>query len=114
MMNQRPTVPEITADDVHTRLTGAPDDQPVIVDVREPDEWIEGHIKQAMHIPLNLLGTLIHEIPTDRDVVVVCHSGQRSAFATAALMREGFDRAINLQGGMVAWEKRQFPIETGE
>lgn len=113
-MNQRPTVREITAEDVHTRLAGAPDQQPVIVDVREPNEWVAGHIKQAMHIPLNLLGTLFHEIPTDRDVVVVCHSGQRSAYATAALQQAGFDRAVNLQGGMVAWEKRQFPIEFGE
>ncbi len=109
-MFKRPNVPAIAATDVAARLAGAADQRPVVVDVREPDEWAEGHIADAQHIPLGQLAARMDEIPRDRDVVLVCHSGQRSAVATAMLQRAGFTRASNLTGGMVAWEDHHLPV----
>jgi rhodanese-related sulfurtransferase len=105
-------VPTISADDVQARLTS--DDaaaQPLVVDVREPDEWAEGHIAEARHIPLGQLAAHVDEMPRDRDIVLVCHMGSRSARATALLRRAGFDRAINMTGGMDAWKGHHLPIE---
>jgi rhodanese-related sulfurtransferase len=110
-MFQRPQVPTISPQEVAERLARDPEaEQPVVIDVREPDEWEEGHIAGATLIPLGTLGAQISEIPTDRDVVLVCHSGQRSALATAMLRRAGNERALNMAGGMVAWEEGHLPI----
>jgi rhodanese-related sulfurtransferase len=110
-MLNRPQVPEILATDVATRLNSDAEQRPVVVDVREPDEWAEGHISGAQHIPLGQLAARTGEIPQDREVVLVCHSGQRSAAATAMLLRAGYTQAINMTGGMVAWEKAHLPVE---
>jgi rhodanese-related sulfurtransferase len=112
MSFQRPQqVPTITADEVQARLTsGDAADQPLVVDVREPDEWAAGHIAQAQHIPLGQLAAHISEMPHDRDIVLVCHAGMRSERATVLLRRAGYDRAINMTGGMEVWEGHHLPI----
>jgi rhodanese-related sulfurtransferase len=79
-----------------------PDDL-VILDVREPAEWAVGHIETAIHVPLMQLPRRVAEIPADRRLLVVCRVGARSAQATAFLQAQGLD-AINLSGGMQAWE----------
>ena len=110
-MFNSPPVPAISAQATYDRLinedTAA---QPIIVDVREPDEWAEGHIEEAKHIPLGQLGARVREIPQDREVILVCHSGQRSAMATTMLLRAGYTRAVNMTGGMDAWERQHLPI----
>jgi len=111
MMFKQPQVPGIAATDVAARLGGDESQRPIVVDVREPDEWAEGHIAGALHIPLGQLAARVAEIPRDHDLVLVCHSGQRSALATAMLQRAGFTRAGNLTGGMVAWEDHHLPVE---
>jgi rhodanese-related sulfurtransferase len=79
-----------------------PDDL-VILDVREPAEWEAGHIEKAIHLPLMQLPGRVAEIPADRPLLVVCRVGARSAQATAFLQAQGLD-AVNLSGGMQAWE----------
>jgi rhodanese-related sulfurtransferase len=79
-----------------------PDDL-VILDVREPAEWAAGHIEGALHVPLMQLPRRVAEIPLDRRLLVVCRVGARSAQATAFLRAQGLD-AVNLSGGMQAWE----------
>ena len=109
---QSTPVPTISADDVQARLTT--DDaatKPLVVDVREPDEWAEGHIAGARHIPLGQLAAQAGDLPKDRDIVLVCHMGGRSERATVLLRRAGFDRAINMTGGMDAWAGQHLPIE---
>jgi rhodanese-related sulfurtransferase len=81
----------------------------VLVDVREHDEWDAGHAPQAMHIPLGELPDRVGELPTDQRVLVVCHSGVRSARATAWLVQGGYD-AVNLDGGMVDWARAGLPV----
>lgn len=82
----------------------------MLLDVREDDEWRAGHAPTATHMPMmEVLGRL-YEIPTDRDVVVVCRVGARSAQVVAYLLAHGWDRVRNLDGGMYAWEQAARPI----
>ncbi len=78
------------------------EDEPFLVDVRQPEEVAEWAIPGAVNIPLGDLPHRLGELPTDHPVVVVCRSGNRSSQATAFLARAGY-RASNLTGGMQAW-----------
>ena len=82
---------------------------PLLLDVREHDEWDAGHIATAVHIPMGELATRLDEVPRDQDVVVVCRSGNRSASVTAYLDRNGWS-ARNLAGGMMAWDAAGRPM----
>jgi rhodanese-related sulfurtransferase len=84
-----------------------------MLDVREPDEWAAGHIPGATLIPLGELAGRISEVPTDRDVVVVCHSGNRSAQGRDMLLGAGLARVTSMTGGMTQWTAAGIPIETG-
>src|SRR3954453_21910052 len=95
-----PMVPEVDVRDL-------PDPLPeglTLLDVREPDEWDEGHIEGALHIPMMSVPAQLRSIPTEGRVLVVCHVGARSARVAAFLNQQGVD-AANLAGGMVAWER---------
>ncbi|HEY7417202.1 MAG TPA: rhodanese-like domain-containing protein, partial [Ktedonobacteraceae bacterium] len=72
----------------------------VIVDVREPDEWNEGHILGALHIPLGSLSMRLSELDASQEIIMVCHSGLRSMRAAQLLQRSGFAQVKNLTGGM--------------
>jgi rhodanese-related sulfurtransferase len=78
------------------------DDGAVVVDVREQFEWDAGYVAGSQHIPMAELPEQFDELPDDRRIVVVCHSGGRSAHATMFLVQQGYD-AVNLVGGLVAW-----------
>ncbi len=77
---------------------------PLVIDVREPREFRQGHIPEALSIPLNRLFLDTAQVPKDRPVVFVCRGGRRSTRATYTLGKQGFDNLRVLQGGMVAWE----------
>ena len=79
------------------------DDPPVVLDVREPWEIAIAAIEGAVAVPLGELTRRVAELPRDRPLAVVCHHGGRSAQATAWLRGQGFDRAMNVAGGMDAW-----------
>jgi rhodanese-related sulfurtransferase len=81
-----------------------PEGAPVL-DVREDDEWAEVRIPWAQHVPLSALvqGAREIEVPEDAPLVVACHVGGRSAQVVAWLRSQGVD-AVNLAGGMAAWE----------
>jgi rhodanese-related sulfurtransferase len=83
----------------------------VILDVREDWEFAEGHIPNAQWIPLGQLPDRINEVPTDKTVIAVCRSGNRSTQATNFLRQQGLDNVHNMNGGMIAWEKAGFTIE---
>lgn len=83
----------------------------VLVDVREPDEFAGGHVTAAINIPLGQIDERLEEIPTDQTVYLICHSGARSARATAALSARGID-AVNVDGGTTAWIEAGLPTET--
>jgi len=82
-----------------------------IVDVREDYEWEAGRIEGATHVPLNDLMGGAGEFSTDKPVVVVCRTGNRSELATLMLRARGLD-AHNLANGMEEWEQEGLPIST--
>lgn len=84
-----------------------------VLDVRQPDEFREGHIAGAKLIPLNELPNRLNELPKDREVLCVCRSGARSSAAAGQLSRAGYT-AINMQGGMIAWQQAGLPIKKGK
>jgi len=91
------------------------DDAARVLDVRESDEWVAGHIAGALHVPLSDVPARLDDlIGEDDPLVVVCRGGGRSARAVAWLIQNGVD-AVNLDGGMGAWESAGRPMvsETG-
>ena len=86
---------------------------PLFLDVRERDEWDEGHIPGAVHIPRGSLESRIETAAPDRDraVVVYCATGARSAFATKTLEELGYESVANLAGGYVDWKQNGFPTQ---
>jgi rhodanese-related sulfurtransferase len=97
-----PPVPEV--------LSAQVDDSAFLLDVREDDEWSAGHVPHAVHVPLGQLTARLAEVPKDREVVVVCRSGMRSARAVGFLQSQGWDRVVNLGGGMQAWQAAGRPM----
>lgn len=77
----------------------------VLVDVRTPEEYAEGRIEGAKHIPVRELERRSGEIPTDKDVVFYCHSGARSAFACRFMKKLGYTRVKNMSGGIARWRR---------
>lgn len=100
------TLPEVPA-------TGVPDGA-WLLDVREHDEWVAGHVPDARHIPLGELRARVAEVPQDQDIYVICRSGGRSGRAAEALAGAGWS-AINVAGGMQDWAVAGRPMtaETG-
>ena len=89
------------------RAAGAP-----IIDVRQEDEYIEGHVPGARLIPLDELPERVDEVPTDAPVYLVCASGPRSHRASEWLLAQGFD-ATNVLGGTKAWIDAGKPTVSG-
>jgi rhodanese-related sulfurtransferase len=81
-----------------------------VLDVREDDEWTAGHAPGAVHVPMGEIPARTGELPTDRPVVVVCRLGGRSAQVVNFLQQNGFEQAINLDGGMARWEAAGKPM----
>jgi rhodanese-related sulfurtransferase len=81
--------------------------QAVIVDVREDDEWNEGHIAGAIHISLNQLEARLPELQQYKDTTIItqCRSGGRSLKALELLKSSGFSKVSSMDGGIVAWSK---------
>ena len=98
-------IPTVSADQVPDPLP----DGLFVVDVREPMEWERGRIDGSVHIPMSEFVERIGEIPADQQVLVVCKVGSRSAQATGFLQANGRD-AVNLAGGMMAWERQGRPM----
>ena len=94
------------------RPTEVPDGT-YLLDVREDDEWAAGHIEGSTHIPMSGLLARVAEVPKDRDVVVVCKVGSRSAQVSAYLRQQGWDNVRNLDGGVVAWVRSGRPFAGG-
>jgi rhodanese-related sulfurtransferase len=105
-MNVPAQVPEVEASEGAARV----DQGALLLDVRQPEEWDAGRAPAATLIPLGELEARLDELPTDREIVCVCRTGARSAHAAAFLATQG-RTAMNLWGGMLAWEAEGLPIE---
>jgi adenylyltransferase/sulfurtransferase len=101
----RREVPELDPEEVRDRL--ASDAPPFLLDVREPYEWEIANLEElgAVLVPMAEVPARASEIPDDREIVVVCHSGVRSAAVARSLMGLGRERVANLRGGLLAWSR---------
>lgn len=104
-----PAVSDVTAEELWRRVHERNGRAPVVVDVREPREFKRGHIIEAISLPLaTILNDSVDnngaELPTDREIVLVCRSGRRSRRAAFALYHKGVKDMAILRGGMQAWE----------
>ncbi|MDQ3997982.1 MAG: MBL fold metallo-hydrolase [Gemmatimonadota bacterium] len=84
---------------------------PVVLDVRERDEWEAGHIAGALNVPLGHLSERIAELERDRPLVLHCQSGGRSSVGASVLRAHGFSNVINLTDGFTGWQRRGLPVE---
>jgi rhodanese-related sulfurtransferase len=106
------TVVGVPADVDVTAAAELRDAGAVVLDVREPAEWAEGHIPGATLIPLGELARRTSELPDDETIVVICRSGNRSAQGRDILRAAGYE-ATSVDGGMTAWRAAGLPVETG-
>lgn len=117
-MTMPAAIPTIDVTEADRRLREDPD-PPVLVDVREAGEFSEVRAPGAVLIPTSTFMTRVDELPTDRPLLVVCHTGGRSAAVAGYLIRSGRADVYNVAGGMDAWERaglavRRGPVEPGE
>lgn len=83
-----------------------------ILDVRQPREWADGHIRDAHFITGAELPARIDEVPKDRPVAVICGTGYRSTVAASLLLREGYEQVASVLGGMQAWQRLGLECES--
>jgi len=85
----------------------------IILDVREDSEYKDGHIIDAIHIPLGKLDQRMAELEKFREksIIVNCRSGHRSSSACAKLRKSGFETIYNLKGGVMAWQSAGLPLQ---
>lgn len=105
---------EIEETDVDSvrRIQSAQDDEVQIIDVRERDEFVEGHIEGAEFIPRGLLDMKIETAVPDRDrpIVLYCAAGTRSALAAHTLQQLGYQNVQSMAGGFTAWKRSGHPV----
>lgn len=109
MTPQTPEVPHVDPAEGKQRV----DSGAMLLDVRNPDEWEAGHVEGATWIPMNQIVDRQGELPTDREIVVMCKVGGRSARVAEALVGAGY-AAANVAGGAEAWQAAGFPIVTSD
>jgi len=96
-----PSIPEVSPANVP--------DGAYLVDVREVNEWEQGHAPSAVLVPMSQITGRLDEIPSDGTVYVICAGGVRSAEVAAWLIRQGRD-AVNVAGGMNDWKTLGLPV----
>ncbi|HLH62417.1 MAG TPA: rhodanese-like domain-containing protein [Ktedonobacteraceae bacterium] len=97
------TLDQITVGDLHSLRHDLQ-----VLDVRDPGEWQEGHIKGALHIPYYNIEQQLSALNPAQPMAIVCGSGQRSTIACSLLQRHGFTQLFNVVGGMEAWDEAGF------
>jgi rhodanese-related sulfurtransferase len=110
-MRPNPSVPAV---DVRTAAdllsSSAP---PLLVDVREADEFQTVRVEGAVLLPLSTFAARFEELPGDRPILVMCAGGGRSSAATAHLLANGWPDATNMAGGIISWERSGLPVKRG-
>jgi len=102
------TTEQISVDELERRIKEGATKQ--LLDVRKPGEWTSGHIKQAVHIPLNKLSENVARLDPEKEITAICAGGYRSSAATSVLEQQGFLRITNVVGGMNAWTKANLDV----
>lgn len=98
-------IPQISVEELHNRS-----DRAFVLDVTSDGEWNSGHIAGAEHIMAGSVSKNTKRLPRDKEIHIICGSGYRSSIAASILRNIGFDKLVNVMGGMGAWNRRQFPV----
>ena len=116
-----PTISPADAAAARAERAGTPagEPPPLLLDVRERHEFVAVRVPGALLYPTSTFLQRFAELPRDRPIHVVCHTGNRSAAVTAFLLRNGWSDVFNVAGGMDAWERaglqvRRGPLAPGE
>ena len=111
-MDQPRPVPTCDVATASARLrSDAP--QPLIVDVREMNEFVEERVPGAVLVPLSGFADSFEKLPRDRPLLVMCAAGRRSLVAADYLVRNGFTDVTNVAGGITAWRAAGLPVKGG-
>ena len=104
-------ITEISPQDTAAKLRSG---DAVIVDVRDKDEWDEGHIPDATHISRGTIELDIEEKVPDQNAMIICHcgGGGRSALAAETLQKMGYKNVRSMAGGLRAWKAAGLPTTT--
>ncbi len=102
------SVSEISVDELAARLEAGA----FVLDVRQPDEYVAGHVPGACLIPLGEVPDRLGELPADQELLVICRSGGRS-FTAAEFLEQQHIRAVNVAGGTLAWIESGREVVTG-
>lgn len=100
---REPNYQSITPRELKEKLEAG--EQPELLDVREPWEFAATRIEGSRLMPLGEMPTRISELDPERETVVICHHGVRSAYVTQSLERSGFPNVLNLEGGLDAYSQ---------
>ncbi len=84
-----------------------------VLDVRTVEEWNEFHAPGTTLIPLDQLAQRVNELPRDRQIVVVCRSGNRSQSGRDILKQAGFEQVTSMAGGLNEWRAKGYPVVSG-
>lgn len=106
------TIPTVDVTEADRRLREDPS-RPVLLDVREVNEFVEVRAPGAMLLPTSAFVARLGELPPDRPLLVICHHGNRSAAVVGYLSRLGRSDAVNVAGGMDAWARAGLPVRRG-
>lgn len=113
MMSSRDRLPAITVAELAAARADGADPVPILLDVRNPDEFARVRIEGAVLMPMPHITRRFRELPAGRPIHVICQSGSRSAAVTQFLVANGYPEAANVAGGMVAWLRSGYPAISG-
>jgi rhodanese-related sulfurtransferase len=107
------TIPAISVTEAAASLASTTESRPLLVDVREANEFALMRVDGAALVPLSGFAARFEELPHDRPLLLMCAAGGRSARATEFLRANGYPDATNVTGGITAWNAAGLPVRTG-
>ena len=99
--------PEISVSEAYNKYENGA----FVLDVRTQEEWDQFHAPNSTLIPLDQLPARLNELPRDKEIVVVCRSGNRSQQGRDILLNAGFEKVTSMQGGLNEWGASGYPVE---
>ncbi len=112
-MSQPARIVSVDVSTAAARLQGSDEPPPLLVDVRERDEFATVRVQGAVLMPLSSFADTYERLPRDRPLLMMCAAGKRSLAAADHLSRQGFSDVTNVSGGITAWRAAGLPVRSG-
>jgi len=108
-------IEEVSVEEAHQRWS-TKKNQVLILDVRTPSEYEQAHVEGSLLVPVQELGQKMAQLMPhkEKEILVICRSGNRSYTAASMLKEKGFEKAFNVQGGVTAWYQAGLPLNLGK